>query len=61
MMERNYPEHIAYLASADWPTPGTKHRTLTGGEVTWTKTGLIHRAKDPKVQDREEEDWDDFE
>lgn len=36
------------------PTAGTRRRAATGGEITYTQTGLIHRAKDQKIEDEEE-------
>jgi hypothetical protein len=47
-----------FVFLAETPAPGTKRRALTGGEITYTKTGLVHRAKDQKVEREDEEDFE---
>jgi hypothetical protein len=39
------------------PVAGSKRTAATGGEITYTKTGLIHRAKNQQAE-REEEDFE---
>jgi hypothetical protein len=50
---RNAFTGFVFLADAQ-PAVGSKRTAATGGEITYTKTGLIHRAKNQQVE-REED------
>ncbi len=50
---RNAFTGFVFLAD-DKPAAGSKRTALTGGEITYTKTGLIHRAKNQQAEKEED-------